>query len=163
MRQPMKCRACSAELEPGDQFCAFCGRPLAPRRRLLLPVTLAVVGVVVLLGFGAAAFRKAVALKPEHPGFAANLADTLRRQGKDAEAEPSWRRAAELSPGSAAYRNDLGPALLGQGRNAEAEAAFREAIQRAAHEPVYRDSLGNALYRQGKYREAEAAYHVARP
>ncbi|MEG3180085.1 tetratricopeptide repeat protein [Sphingomonas sp. LT1P40] len=71
------------------------------------------------------AFRRAVALAPQHPGPAFFYGLAHVRAGDYAAARPWWRKALSLSPVGAPYRRDIAVrlALLEQFLKLEAEAA----------------------------------------
>ncbi len=71
------------------------------------------------------AFRRAVALAPQHPGPAFFYGLAYVRAGNYAAARPWWRKALALSPADAPYRRDIAVrlALLEQFLKLEAEAA----------------------------------------
>jgi tetratricopeptide (TPR) repeat protein len=108
-----------------------------------------------------AAYRKAIALKPDLAVAYNNLGVALYNQGKPVEAEAAFRKAIALKPDFAGAYNNLGIALNNQGKPVEAEAAYRKAI---ALKPDYAEAyynLGIALNNQGKPVEAEAACRKA--
>jgi tetratricopeptide (TPR) repeat protein len=105
-----------------------------------------------------------------------DLANTLRNQGKLAEAETEFRTVLDSRlrvlgpdhPDTLASRNNLATVLAQQGKLAEAEAAFREAL--AGQELILgpdhpdtlasRNNLASILAEQGQIAEAEAAFHA---
>ncbi|MHB1426482.1 MAG: tetratricopeptide repeat protein, partial [Gemmataceae bacterium] len=109
-----------------------------------------------------AAFRKAIALKPDDAYAHYNLGVALSAQGKPAEAEAARRKAIVLKPDFAKAYYGLGIDLKAQGKHAEAEAAYRKAI---ALKPDYAEAYNNlgAILNdhQGKPVEAEAAFRKA--
>jgi serine/threonine protein kinase/tetratricopeptide (TPR) repeat protein len=88
------------------------------------------------------------------------LGDTLRHQGKLAEAGAAYRQAIDLDPKLAGAHNNLGLVFYVQGKAREAEAQFREVIE-LEPDAVAHYNLGNALREQGKLGEAVAAYRKA--
>jgi tetratricopeptide (TPR) repeat protein len=108
-----------------------------------------------------AAYRKALALKPDYAFAYNNRGIALTDQGRPAEAEAACRQAIALKPDYAFAYNNLGAALNSQGKPAEAEAVCREAIALKPDYALAYNNLGNALNGQGKHREAEAAYRRA--
>ncbi len=144
-----------------------------------------------LAGFGQAeaaewlflqtADRATTLLGPEHPDTLSsrnNLANTLRAQGKHAEAEREHRAVLAIRdrvlgpehPGTLSSRNNLANALDGQGEHAEAEReqravlAIQERVLGLEHPEtlVSRMNLANALRAQGKHAEAEREHRAAR-
>jgi serine/threonine protein kinase/Flp pilus assembly protein TadD len=108
-----------------------------------------------------AAYRRAIARKPDFPEAHYNLALSLRAQGRHAEAEAAYRRAIALKPDFPAAYYNLGNSLRAQDKHAEAEAAYREALARMPNAYGAHNNLGNSLALQGRYAEAEAAYRQA--
>ena len=109
-------------------------------------------------GEAEAAYRKAIALKPDYAKAHCNLGIALYYQGKPAEAEAAFRKAIALKPDYANAYYNLGIALSHQGKRVEAEAAYRKAI---ALKPDFAQAycnLGNALKGQGRFTESLAAY-----
>jgi len=105
-------------------------------------------------------------LGEDHPDTAAsynNLAETLRAQGKYAEAE------GEDHPDTATGYNNLATTLNAQGKYAEAEAMHRRALAirlKALGEDhpdtaASYNNLAGTLNAQGKYAEAEAMFRRA--
>jgi serine/threonine protein kinase/tetratricopeptide (TPR) repeat protein len=93
-----------------------------------------------------AAFRKALALKPDDAEAYSNLGVILNdHQGKHAEAEAAFRKALALKPDLAEAYYNLGVALSGQRKYAEAEAAFCKAIALKPDDALAYDNLGIIL------------------
>ena len=77
----------------------------------------------------AEAYTKAIALKPDTPGYHNNYALTLAREKKYDEAQAELTKAATLDPTNAAhYYYNLGAVYVNGGQPAPAEAAFKKAI-----------------------------------
>jgi serine/threonine protein kinase/Flp pilus assembly protein TadD len=108
-----------------------------------------------------AAYRQAIALKPDYPEAYYNLALSLRAQEKHAEAEAAYRLAIALKPDFPEAYYNLGNSLRAQARHAEAEAAYREALAQMPNVSGGYNNLGNSLALQGRHAEAEAAYRQA--
>lgn len=117
---------------------------------------------------------------PDHPFMAANLvglANTYRREGRYADAEPPLRRALAireqvLGPmhrDTAESLRSLGNTVYELGDHAEAEGLLRQAlaIQEAARDVSQPDLAGTlndlalAIYQQGRARQAEPLYRRA--
>jgi tetratricopeptide (TPR) repeat protein len=88
-------------------------------------------------------YRRAVAILerasgPDHPDVAVllnNLAEHLRREGRQREAEPLYRRALDIQdrrlrshPAHAATLNNWAEFLAGRRHKKEAEASYRKAL-----------------------------------
>lgn len=76
-----------------------------------------------------AAFRQAMAARPELPEPYLNLGVTLARQGRLRTAEEAFREALRQAPELSAAHNNLAYLLTAMRRNAEAEHHFEEAIR----------------------------------
>jgi tetratricopeptide (TPR) repeat protein len=78
----------------------------------------------------AEAYTKAIALKPDTPGYHNNYALTLAREKKFDEAQAELTKAATLDPPNAGhYYYNLGAVYVNGGQPAPAEAAFKKAIE----------------------------------
>jgi Flp pilus assembly protein TadD len=108
-----------------------------------------------------AAFRMAIAFKPDDALAYVGLGLALDGQRKPVEAEAAYRKAIALKPDYALAYNNLGAALVDQGKHAEAEAAYRKAIALKPDDALAYVGLGLALDGQRKPVEAEAAYRKA--
>jgi tetratricopeptide (TPR) repeat protein len=85
----------------------------------------------------AEAYTKAIALKPETPGYHNNYALTLAREKKYDEAQTELTKAATLDPPNAGhYYYNLGALYVNSGQSGPAEAAFKKAIEAS---PDYAD------------------------
>jgi len=78
-----------------------------------------------------------------------NLAESLRRQGKLAEAETTVRQALKASPDLAPACDTLACILLDRGRYADAAEAAQKAVSSQPDQPVYRLSLLRAQVKLG--------------
>jgi Flp pilus assembly protein TadD len=102
-------------------------------------------------------YRKALALDPGCPSAHFNLAVSLVRAGRLADAETHYRKALPGRP-TAETHNGLGYVLGRQGRTAEAIAEFRKAIDaNPKFTPAY-NNLAEALAQAGKLEEAASWY-----
>jgi tetratricopeptide (TPR) repeat protein len=104
-----------------------------------------------------AAYRKAIALKPEYAPAHNNLAHILLRGGHLEEALALLTRAVTLAPDYADAQNNLGTTLHMLNRSDEAHAAFRSAVRLAPENADAHINLSNCLFDTGKMRDAEAA------
>ena len=83
-----------------------------------------------LYGKAIEAYEKAIALKPDAPGYHNNLGRVLAFAGNAEEAEKELSTAAELAPDKAArYFFNVGAVLSNNGRKEEAIEAFRKATE----------------------------------
>ncbi len=111
-------------------------------------------GIGVLAG---TAFRNL----PERAAWHANLANALRMQRKDAEAEAEYQTAIRLQPEYANAHLGLALTLEMQGKLPEAEAEYRQAI---SSKPDYLEALeylGALFFNQKKFAEAAVFYQRA--
>lgn len=79
----------------------------------------------------AAAFRRALAIKPDWAEAHSLLGSALSRAGDLREAEAELRKAVQLKPDYAEGWNFLGEFLKGRGKDQEAQEAFAKAQQYA--------------------------------
>ena len=108
-----------------------------------------------------AAYRAAIAVKPDFADAHCNLGAALKDQGKLDQAIAAYRQAIAIKPNYAMAHSNLGIALNDQGILDEAIAAYRQAI---AIKPDYAEAhsnFGNALKNQGRLDEAVAAHRQA--
>ncbi len=77
----------------------------------------------------AAAFRQALAIRPDWAEAHSLLGSSLSRAGSLREAEQELRKAVQLKPDYAEGWNFLGEFLKAQGKDQEAQAAFAKARQ----------------------------------
>jgi tetratricopeptide (TPR) repeat protein len=108
-----------------------------------------------------AAYRKALAIRPDYPEAYNNLGNTLRAQKKLGEAVAAYGKALALRPDFPEAYNNLGIALRAQKKLGEAVAAYRKALALRPDFPEAYNNLGNALRAQKKLEEAVAAYGKA--
>jgi tetratricopeptide (TPR) repeat protein len=108
-----------------------------------------------------AAYRQALALRPDDPDTLNNLGTALWELGRLEEAEAHYHRALALRAGDAEIRNNLGNALREQGRLDEAAACYREALRIRGDSPEALSNLGVVLTSLGTLDEAEAALRRA--
>jgi len=87
-----------------------------------------------------AAYRRALAGRPDLADAHCNLGRLLHDRGELARAEASYRRARELDPRVGLYAFNLGVALEDAGRTSEAVAMYEQAV---ALEPALADAHYN--------------------
>ncbi|MEJ2503924.1 MAG: tetratricopeptide repeat protein, partial [Gemmatimonadota bacterium] len=88
-----------------------------------------------------------------------DVATTLLRAGRYAEAEAEAARAAEFDPHHDRSRATLGWALLKQGRVEEGLAELERAVELSPDHSMWRGQLGQALAEAGREEEARAVLH----
>ncbi len=103
-----------------------------------------------------AAFREAVALRPDFVAAHANLGLLLVATGRHAQAEPHLRNALATLTTDANLRNALGVAQESMSRLLDAEQSYRAVLATQAGHPEAHANLGNCLRRQGRHDEARA-------
>ena len=101
-----------------------------------------------------AAYRAALALRPDHGPTHYNLGNALLRLGQPEAAEASYRQALHFDPGHVGTHNNLGNIRRSQGRMAEAAECYRAALARQPELAGTRTNLGAVLIAR---REPEAA------
>ncbi len=106
----------------------------------------------------AAAYRRALELRPDYPEAHNNLGISLAQLGQPQAAERAFRAALALRPDYPDALTNLGGVLQGLGRLAEAVAAYERAI--ALNPATPRAALGQALRGLGRSRAALAAYRA---
>jgi tetratricopeptide (TPR) repeat protein len=104
------------------------------------------------------AYRRALALDPEHADALVNLGRLLHEEGDLAGAEACYRRALAAQPEDPTAAYDLGVALEDAGRFVEAAVAYERAV---AADPDFADAHFNlaAIYERLD-RRAEALRHL---
>jgi tetratricopeptide (TPR) repeat protein len=105
--------------------------------------------------------RRAVTLRPNVPGFHANLAEAYRALGQPERAAGCCRTALRLWPDYPEALCNLGLALQGLGRLAEAVEHFRHALRLRPDFTVAHNNLGLCLREQGQLDEALAHFRRA--
>jgi tetratricopeptide (TPR) repeat protein len=106
----------------------------------------------------AAAYRRALQLRPDYPEAQNNLGLTLTTLGQPEAAEAAFRAAIELRPDFAEAFANLGDSLQSLGRLRDAVGAYERAL--SLNPALPRSALGQALRRLGRTREALAAYRA---
>ncbi|MBW1616734.1 MAG: tetratricopeptide repeat protein [Deltaproteobacteria bacterium] len=89
------------------------------------------------------------------------LAEILKDNGKQEEAEAVYREAMEDFPNDPVCRTGLAEILKDNGKQEEAEAVYRKTIKDFPNDPVCRTGLAEILKDNGKKEEAEAIYREA--
>lgn len=78
---------------------------------------------------GIEAYKKAIELKPDEPGYYNNYGLALAREKKFADAQTELSKAAQIDPPNAGkYYFNLGALLVNSGQNEQAVEAFKKAI-----------------------------------
>jgi predicted TPR repeat methyltransferase len=108
-----------------------------------------------------AAYRRAIAHKPDYAEAHKNLGNALYHTGQLDDAIAAYRDAIAVRPEHPEAHCNLGAALKDKGLLAEAIAACRRAIALRPDYPEAHNNLGNALHDSGKPDEAIAAYREA--
>lgn len=109
----------------------------------------------------AAAFERAVQLKPDAAEDYRNLALAYREMGDMERAIECFQQAVRLNPRFAEAYNNLGRLLHAQMRFDEAENAFRSVIRIVPGHFVAHNNLGNVLFDQGRRDEAAQCFRHA--
>jgi len=107
----------------------------------------------------AAAYRKALELKPDNPDAHAAFGSALANHGSTAEAKVHLLRAIELNPKHAVAHCTLGVVLKEENKTAEAIAHCREALKLDPDLGEAHFTLGSILLGTGSL--AEAARHLS--
>jgi len=113
------------------------------------------------LADAAAAYRRAIDLRPDHAEAHDGLGVVLRELGRAADAEACHRHALELEPDFAGAHCNLGCAQFEMGRAEEAEACFRRAVALDPDIAVAHNNLGAVLRALGRGGEAIDCYRRA--
>ena len=110
-------------------------------------------------GGAEAAFRRALALAPDHRRIWSNRGVAARIAGDPGRQVASLARAARLEPGNVDLAADAAAALVEAGRPADAAAAYVDLLSRAPTHPTACFNL--ALLRRAEGRLADAAALLA--
>jgi superkiller protein 3 len=113
------------------------------------------------LGEAVKAFRKAIALRPDHAMAYNNLGNALLQQKQLGEAVKAFRKAIALQHDFAMAYNNLGTALAEQKELGAAVQAYRRAIHLRPDDAETYYNLGTVLGRQKEPVEAVKAYGKA--
>jgi len=98
---------------------------------------------------------------PEIAQIRTQLAELLRREGKNEVAEQVYCQTTIDFPNNAVCRNGLAEVLKAQGKLEEAEKVYRQALKDFPKNAVCRTGLAEVLKAQGKLEEAEKVYRQA--
>lgn len=109
----------------------------------------------------AAAYRRAVHLRPEDADLRANLGNTYQELGQAQAALPHHQRAVALAPGNAEHHLNLGNSYLMLERWQEAEPEYRRALELAPDFAAGWQNLSVLFTRQGRLTEAAEALRRA--
>jgi tetratricopeptide (TPR) repeat protein len=105
------------------------------------------------------AFRKVIALNPEHAGAMNYLGYMLAdRNVRLDEAYRLIQKAVDLEPENGAYLDSLGWVYYRQGKLEEAETFLVKAVERTGQDATVHDHLGDVYYKLGKTKEAIAQW-----
>jgi tetratricopeptide (TPR) repeat protein len=106
-----------------------------------------------------AAFRKVLALNPQHAGALNYLGYTLAdRNLRLDEAFQLIRKAVDLDPNNGAYLDSLGWVYFRQGKLVDAEGCLIKAANHMDADPTVHDHLGDVYLKLGKTKEAIAQW-----
>jgi tetratricopeptide (TPR) repeat protein len=105
-----------------------------------------------------AAYRKGLDARSNSTEGRRRLAEALRLQGKQADAETELRRVIRDDPSSARAHTDLALVLRGLKRIPEAITEYREALRLDPELLDARNNLSIVLANQGALKEAEAGF-----
>ncbi|MGE5537503.1 MAG: tetratricopeptide repeat protein [Gemmatimonas sp.] len=105
-----------------------------------------------------AAFRRVLALIPDHPDALHLLGIALHFQGRSMEGIALIRRAIERFPHNPAYHNNLGNALDETGDRSGAAAAYRRATEVRPDYPIAWQALGTLAMAERRPRDALALF-----
>lgn len=108
-----------------------------------------------------AAYRDALALKPDYVEAHNNLGDALREEGDYIAAMESCARALELRPDYAQAWNNLGNALKDHGSYEAAMKSYVKALRFAPDYAEVHNNLGNLFEKQDQLDAAIASYRRA--
>ncbi len=98
---------------------------------------------------------------PEIAQIRTQLAELLRREGKNEVAEQVYCQTTIDFPNNAVCRNGLAEVLKAQGKLEEAEKVYRQALKDFPKDAVCRTGLAEVLKAQGKLEDAEKVYRQA--
>lgn len=104
------------------------------------------------------AYRKLVAIRPNHGDAWYQLGDEFRVLGRLHEAELAFRKQVEIKPDHTESWYELGRILADQERQEEAEHAFRHLVRLKPNDEWSWYHFGRALAEQGRQEEAEHAF-----
>lgn len=108
-----------------------------------------------------ALYTHTLEVTPHNATIHFNLANLLRRQGRNAEAIEAYRRALEDAPSDAALHVNLANALRAQGDPEAALRHYRAALERRPEDAMAHLNMASLLREQGQLDEAEAHYRLS--
>ena len=106
-------------------------------------------------------FRQILAIEPDNFIAMTNLVQTLKVQGRSAEASRLEARIAEIKPRPPFYYFDQGMEAMGKRRFAAARALFKQEIQRQAYYDKLHYWLALACYELGDLKNARKQLVIA--
>ena len=89
-----------------------------------------------------AAYLKALALRPQHPGARNNLGSLYMKQGRLPQAEAQFAALLQSSPDNIPARLNLGAVLMAQEQWQEAAEQYRQALAQGETEGEAEEELG---------------------
>ncbi len=101
-------------------------------------------------GGAVAAYKKGLAINPNHPATLANLGVALYQMGRFDEAQQQFEKALKLNPDDAPTTYLLGATFLQMGDQKNAEAMFQKALTIDATLPEAHFGLGTLYTLQNK-------------
>jgi tetratricopeptide (TPR) repeat protein len=108
------------------------------------------------------AFRKVLAINPEHAGALNYLGYMLAdRNIRLEEAYKLIQKAVDLEPESGAYLDSLGWVYFRQGKLNDAERILVKAVDLTGQDPTVHDHLGDVYMQLGKTQEAIAQWNAS--
>lgn len=108
------------------------------------------------------AFRKVLALNPDHDGALNYLGYMLAdRNIRLDEAYKMIQKAVDLKPNSGAYLDSLGWVYFRQGKFTDAERILVRAVDLTGPDPTVHDHLGDVYMKLGKIQEAIAQWNAS--
>ena len=108
------------------------------------------------------AFKKVLALNPEHAGAMNYLGYMLAdRNIRLDEAYKLIQKAVDLDPGNGAYLDSLGWVYYRQGKLDEAERALVKAVDLTGQDPTVHEHLGDVYFKLGKTQDAITQWNAS--
>ena len=104
------------------------------------------------------AYKKALALKPDHANAYYNMGNALKERGKLEEAIEAYNKALVFNPDYADAYNNIGNALQDQSKLEEAISAFKRVLSLKPNCAEAYCNIGNVFAAQGDLEEAIIAY-----
>jgi Flp pilus assembly protein TadD len=110
----------------------------------------------------ASEYKAALRLAPRYPPAYVNLADVLRTEGRDSDAEEILRAGIRALPNDATLHHALGLSLVRSRKLSEAIPELQLAASLAPDQPHFSYVYAVALHSAGRDREAKAVLEKAR-